>query len=554
MSATVGVLGLADLVPVLESHGIEVVTGDSVKSAAGAIKQRNEQIGSFPILVEDADTKGLRNWSVAVASIDNAPPVAVVCQQRRHITDEVISHIQTPVMLNELGQAIGITIDSDASYPEEASVTDQSEPALPDFEDDDQTPAQGASDTHDAISWDSTGTQQEAEAAKASQPPTQVQTATVNWDSTTAQPQPASTPEPTPQPGPSAHAPAPAQPEQRTGIDPYRDGLYAAEASASAQEMFNAPKRRSLAPVVTVFSGKGGVGKTSSSIQIATTAADAGLRTILIDGNRGQGDVSKYLALSRTMEYDTPTIADYLDHGDVKRLVLGAKTLTRMRPREADEIPDDLGVVLAPHHKDERLSEVDASVYMRVISQLREFCDLLVIDTQIIEADDRSGMVTNMIVPLLADGGFGLGISDMSNAGVRNLTERLNLLATAGVDRERMLIALNMAEPGAISSLNNFGKDKLHGKLGVFLGVIGEDHRIQQLMNHGELDLRNREFDYIVNETLYRTTNAEVFDRPKPKQNAVSKKKQKAAPKKKQEKSQRDKKPGLFARLFGRGQ
>lgn len=562
MSATVGVIGLNDLVPVLESAGVEVVTGDSVKEAAGAIKARNEQIGTFPILVEDSDTKGLHNWAAAVAKIDGAPTVAVVGHSRIHITDEAIDHIRTPVNLHELGEQVGVHIDSETLYPEpQTAPTANSPEAIPDFDDDaEEAPNQP---TSPQVNWDSTGT-----TSPNSQPHTPPQTpaspaaaqasaGAQRWDSTGT----TSTSAPTTQSQASAAEPNPT-PSQSTApsriADPYRDGLYAADASATAQEMFNAPRRRSLAPVITVFSGKGGVGKSSSSIQIATTAAAAGKRVILVDGNRGQGDISKYLALSRKMEYDTPTIADYLDHGEVKPLVLGAKTLTRMRPHEADEIPEDLGVVLAPHHKDERLSEVDATVYMRVINQLREFCDLLVIDTQIIEADDASGMVTNMIVPLLADGGFGLGISDMSNAGVRNLTERLNLLATAGVDRGRMLIALNMAEPGAISSLNEFGKDKLDGKLGVFLGVIGEDHRIQQLMNHGELDLRNKEFDYIVNETLYRTTNAAVFDKPKPKgPGAPAKKTKKGAPPPGKDKRKRDpsteKKPGFFARLFGRG-
>lgn len=575
MSATVGVIGLNDLVPLLESAGVEVVTGETVKAAAGAIKARNEQIGTFPILVEDSDAKGLHNWAAAVAKIDNAPPVAVVGATRNHITDEAIDHITTPVTLAELGSRVGVNIESETTYPEaEAAPSASSAEAIPDFDDDDDEPEQTAAPAQPSaeVNWDSTGSA--TPAPQQPQPSTpQGQTgqtsSSVNWDSTgSAQTHQQAQPTPNPAPAPEP-APAPAQPSpepqraEAAPVDPYRDGLYAAEVSAAAQEMFNAPKRRSQAPVITVFSGKGGVGKSSSAIQIATTAAAAGKRTILVDGNRGQGDISKYLALSRQMEYDTPTIADYLDHGEVKRLVLGARTLTRMRPREADEIPEDLGVVLAPHHKDERLSEVDATVYMRVINQLREFCDLLVIDTQIIEADDASGMVTNMIVPLLADGGFGLGISDMSNAGVRNLTERLNLLATAGVDRGRMLIALNMAEPDAIAGLNDFGKDKLDGKLGVFLGVIGEDHRIQQLMNHGELDLRNKEFDYIVNETLYRTTNAEVFDKPKPKQTPGHGKKNKKSPPPKKDRPERqkkgreprkdsEKKPGLFARLFGR--
>lgn len=316
--------------------------------------------------------------------------------------------------------------------------------------------------------------------------------------------------------------------------------------------MFNAPKRRSMAPVVTVFSGKGGVGKSSLSIQLATTAAAKGKRTILVDGNRGQGDISKYLALSSQKQLVTPTIADYLDHGDITRLILGAETLTKLRPDEADEVPEDLGVLLAPGHKDERLSEVDANIYMQVISQLREHCDLLVVDTQIVEADDRSGMVTNMIVPLLVDGGFGLGISGTSGPSLRNLTERLNLLATAGVDRGRMLLTVNMSAPDSIPKFEKFMRDKIDGKLGVFLGVIGKDERVEQLMNHGELDLRNKEFDQIVNQTLLWTTGAEQFEVAAPKaRGSAGKQKKKSSPPKKGGSS---KKPGLLARLFGRGE
>lgn len=329
MSATVGIIGLNDLVPVLESAGVEVVTGASVKEAAGAIKARNEQIGTFPILVEDSDTKGLHNWATAVAKIDGAPTVAVVGQSRIHITDEAIEHIVTPVNLHELGEQVGVHIDSETLYPEpETAPSAESPQSIPDFDDDaDDTPSK--QQAAPKVNWDSTGTTS-SQANSQGQAPTQTPepsdatekpAGTQGWDSTgttavsdsTAQEQ-----------SPAAETEQATRPQ--TGpvrnTDPYRDGLYAADASATAQEMFNAPRRRSLAPVITVFSGKGGVGKSSSSIQIATTAAAAGKRVILVDGNRGQGDISKYLALSRQMEYDTPTIADFLDHGEVKRLVV----------------------------------------------------------------------------------------------------------------------------------------------------------------------------------------------------------------------------------------
>lgn len=288
---------------------------------------------------------------------------------------------------------------------------------------------------------------------------------------------------------------------------------------------------------------------TSTSIQVATTAAAAGLRVVLVDGNRAQADIGTFLGVQRKYAADMPTIADYLDTGDAKATVVTADQIMAMRPDEAKPLPEGMGVIFGADSNDERLSEVGPHTYMSAIEEIRTRVDLVVVDTQIIEADDKSGMVEGMVIPLLSGpGGFGIGLTDVERAGLSNLSKRINLLAEAGVERNRIMIAFNMALPDSVDAMEDMGYQKFHNRLGVFLGVIGRDHRIEEYMKQGRVDLGNTEYDYVVNEALLRATNRPEFDRVIQRRRSKTRKRSKTDTGTKQPKS----KPGLFARMLGR--
>lgn len=202
------------------------------------------------------------------------------------------------------------------------------------------------------------------------------------------------------------------------------------------------PTRR--APVVITFSGKGGVGKTATAIAIAQRAATVGglRRVLLVDANRGQGDVRAYLRLTKAA---LPSIYDAALAQEPRRAIVPPSELNAAR---GDMLPPlGIGVVLAPDDAHADPDAVPTAAYRGVVDYARERFDLVVVDTQIVEAVDTSGLIDGLVVPLLLDGAFGVAITDSSMAGVRNVFARLNTLIARGVTRDHLLVAVNRASP-----------------------------------------------------------------------------------------------------------
>lgn len=201
--------------------------------------------------------------------------------------------------------------------------------------------------------------------------------------------------------------------------------------------------RRSAAAADTadvVFSQamKGGVGKTTFGIDMAQAAAAAGLRVVLIDACRGQGDVRTYLRLS---EANVPTIYDAAIGRPIESVLLGSEEINRFRPSSAGSLA--FSVVLAPQAKLADPERVTAELYRRVLRQARSQADLVVVDTQILEAVDVSGLVEGFVLPELIDGAWSVVVTDLNIAGAKNTQDRLRELFQAGARKERTFIVVN---------------------------------------------------------------------------------------------------------------
>jgi cellulose biosynthesis protein BcsQ len=236
--------------------------------------------------------------------------------------------------------------------------------------------------------------------------------------------------------------------------------------------------------VVCVFAGKGGVGKSTTTISLAERAATAvpGLRVIVIDANRGQGDVRTFLKLD---DAAAPSIYDAAvsRNPDVFRDVL--INPRRLSSYRTDRTPIHVGVILSPEKDQSHPSVVTSQIYARAIEYARTKADLVFVDTQIIESFDTSGLIDDVIVPLLIDGAWGLGLSDTSTPGVQNLMWVLNNFVERGVSTSRIMVALNKVEP---DSTIDAGAMSQHVKrYATWMGTATLDPLVKHTQNLGEV-------------------------------------------------------------------
>jgi hypothetical protein len=208
---------------------------------------------------------------------------------------------------------------------------------------------------------------------------------------------------------------------------------------------------RPKAKVVVVFSGKGGTGKTSTSILLAKIAASAqpDSRVVLVDGNRGQGDVRQFLW--RDVPRDVPSISDY---------ALGtpmAKCLIDPREVQMDDVR--FWTLLAPL-VDETIT-IQPYHYARAIEELRYVCDLIVVDTQSAEVNDTALILTEAMLPLLREtgDGFGLCLFDASKSSKPNGVAVCQSYVNQGVEPSSLYalfnrLPLEISEPDTARSLS----------------------------------------------------------------------------------------------------
>lgn len=289
----------------------------------------------------------------------------------------------------------------------------------------------------------------------------------------------------------------------------------------AAETMFRSPKsspaatsRRAQsrrAPVVVVFSGKGGVGKTATALALAQRAARKGglARVLLVDANRGQGDVRKYLRLrSGTL----PSIFDAAASGEPRRGIVGPTALNAARGETLAAL--GFGAVLAPDDEHADPAAVPAAAYRAVVDYARARFDLVVLDTQIVEAADTSGLVDGLVVPLLCDGAYGVALSDTSMAGVQNTLVRVNMLIASGVPRDHLMLGVNRASP--VSGLDEALMRRRCEPLAAWVGMVRIDPRIVSVFEQGFIpgDPDAPEIPpwfAMLDAVLHRATGLEVF-------------------------------------------
>ncbi|HEX9229281.1 MAG TPA: P-loop NTPase [Arthrobacter sp.] len=258
-----------------------------------------------------------------------------------------------------------------------------------------------------------------------------------------------------------------------------------------------------LASFIISYSGKGGVGKSTASLQLAHKAAASGLKVVLIDGNSGQGDLRTYLRLNRT---DLPTIYDAAI-GPIKNAILTPDVINRHREQNLGEVK--FAFIAAPPDDINDPDVVTHGVYRRVIEFARRNADLVIMDTQIIESADRTGVVTQLILPALVHDAWGVGVTDMTNVGVNNLNNRLRKFLREEVPIDRLMVMINRVHPEQLEMASK-ATTYFHDKA-TFLGSVEMDAGIGQDMNAGRINISNPQLGSIMAKVLLRVTGNEFF-------------------------------------------
>src|SRR5699024_10609062 len=231
-----------------------------------------------------------------------------------------------------------------------------------------------------------------------------------------------------------------------------------------------------LGLVLEAFSGKGGAGKSTIAMCLGQAAAEVGVLTMcLIDANRGQGDLGLYM---RVRKSDLPSIYDAVTIGDLSSAFIPPEQINIARGDAGDRIAFWFVQAPRPQREDDISLEVAATRpehYAQLIAEARRRFDLVIVDTQITEALDPSGLIDRAVGPALARGGYALGMVELSTPGVENLLTSMAYLRGLGADPARMMTIVNNVSPG----VHELGKiPRLLGQHSRWMGAISHDQRI----------------------------------------------------------------------------
>jgi pilus assembly protein CpaE len=193
--------------------------------------------------------------------------------------------------------------------------------------------------------------------------------------------------------------------------------MAAALAASSARPESNAHGR-----VVTVFSTKGGTGRSTVATNVAALHAKSGTSTLLLDASRRFGDCASLLRLR-----PDHTLSDLVGVASLDDTIMQAIAT----PHESG-----LALLAAPIDPLEG-SALSADLLSAVIKRLRELYQLIVIDTNASLDDFTSAALTSADLALM--------VTSLDLPAVKDAKICLSVLDRVGVTPERVRVVLNRA-------------------------------------------------------------------------------------------------------------
>jgi septum site-determining protein MinD len=224
------------------------------------------------------------------------------------------------------------------------------------------------------------------------------------------------------------------------------------------------------AQVITLTSGKGGVGKTTAVANLAVALASSGSKVVCIDGDIGLRNLDVILGLENRIVYD---IVDVIEgRCRLKQAMIRDKKLT------------DLYLIPAAQTRDK--NAVSSSDMIRLVKDLRNECEYVLIDSpagiergfkNAIAGADRVIVVTNPEVSAVRDADRVIGILEAEGKGPASLI-------------------LNRLNPTLVRNKDMLSPDDVLDLLAIdLIGIVPEDENVIVGSNRGApvaLDQKSR--------------------------------------------------------------
>ena len=220
--------------------------------------------------------------------------------------------------------------------------------------------------------------------------------------------------------------------------------------------------------VIAVISGKGGVGKTTTTANIGLGIAQKGKSCVVVDFDIGQRNLDMLLGLENRVVYD---MVHVMDEGvSLKQALIKSK------------MDSNLSFLAASQTKDK--SVLDSNKIKKLVDELKESFEFVILDApagiesgyeHTIEFADRAIIVVNPEVSSIRDSDRAIGILDSKSQKVKEGGEVLKYLI------------INRINPQMVQSGEMLKSEDILEILNIpLLGKIPEDKAIVDASNQGK--------------------------------------------------------------------
>ncbi|MEK6342454.1 MAG: hypothetical protein V4737_01250, partial [Curtobacterium sp.] len=255
--------------------------------------------------------------------------------------------------------------------------------------------------------------------------------------------------------------------------------------------------------LVVVVAGSGGVGKTSTSIDLAKAASEAGLRAVVVDTDRGQSDVHQRM---RVPVGATRTIYDIVTTGMPSA---GLVRPDEYNPYRVAAGAEQLGFAAVFGPTATNAGNTPVYAFGQAIDYCVQNADITIVDTEILKANP-SDLFTDVLIPRLRSHGWLCAVYGQTSTSEANVFDRLGeLVGRDGVPSSRVLVLARDFE-----TFPNIVKEEVErrsGSNGIFAGAVMHDAGYRSDMNMGRIRTDLPGVEPTIRHVLHAVTGNPVF-------------------------------------------